>query len=170
MLKQITKFINWLVSPTYPNDIQKLETVCASHMVFFDGDQVTFDELCSVYTDCTHRTDYIWVHIGTLPKKVSKHAIRKVKPSNFGKEATDTYIAMHMMTALYTMKYTEYTVFTNDLDFVDSIVYAANLFPNIKFRMMMSLHRATSPKVSTIRKSIPKNIEILTYRLKDKNV
>lgn len=101
--------------------------------VVFDGDQTPSKVIQKIYKpDSTIKYD--WVGVVSVPKVVTNIDVNVIKPTNFGKEATDTQIAISISDNLHKNKNIRTVcIVSDDGDFVDITLSLSKLFPNVNF-------------------------------------
>ena len=135
-------------------------------LFYIDGDNGSNKSV--VTTICKPNTDwkYIWVQNKSAckPKYLDKLPIEVIHPSNFGKESTDTFIAMDIVHRCATSSVKEVVIQTCDMDFLDVCVNAAKMFPHVNFCLMVNRAGAGIKKVDI--KKLPPNVKRITFRPK----
>lgn len=137
--------------------VLRIKTVPITEYVIFDGDQTANKTLMSLMTNSAS-TKFVWVQVGSLiPKALTAniHRIELIQPSNVGKEATDTQIAISIVDALHKIK-TLHTVYivSSDGDFIDVVTNISKLFPTKKFVLVDSQSHRTSKAASRVLRTL----------------
>lgn len=142
----------WLIET-----ILRIKSTPVTEYVIFDGDQTGDKTLMSLLTDSTH-TKFVWVQIASIVSKkltANLHRIELIQPSNVGKEATDTQIAISIVDALHKIK-TLHTVYivSSDGDFIDVVTNISKLFTTKKFVLVDNQSHRTSKTASRVLRTL----------------
>ncbi len=132
-----------------------------THFVLYDGDNTPPTTFKKTFQRKPN-TEHIWVHnVPHPPKVVKKENVRHVRPSNHGKEATDTHIAMTVVELIHTKRVGRLTIVTNDSDVLDIVTFAGKRYPDTKFNVVVDGSRSHRKPP---RSELPKNTSVIVIR------
>lgn len=141
----------------------------AREIVLIDGDQGFSPHVTRKILVPKPGVRYIWVqHKRTfVPKgvmqKVTVGEVELVKPSDVGKESVDTYIAMELVRLCLMERPKTAIIVSADADFVDILVNAASMFPDVTFHLMV--HKHGQPMKNIVRSTLPSNARIICFNV-----
>lgn len=121
--------------------------------VVFDGDQTPSKVIQKLYKP-NPTIKYDWVGVVSIPNVV-KGVINTIQPTNFGKEATDTQIAISIADNLHKNKNIKTVcIVSDDGDFVDIVLSLSKLFPNVNFYLAsMKSTNSNKKKINNLNKN-----------------
>lgn len=147
-------------------DLFSKKSIKPVSLLYIDGDNGCNKSSVTSFCKPDIGWKYIWVQNknACTPRYLEKLPVEIIHPSNFGKESTDTFIAMDIVNKCATGNVKEVVIQTCDMDFLDVCVNAAKMFPLVSFCLMVNRAGSGIKKVDT--RKLPSNVKRLIFKTK----